>query len=278
MRHAISTHLFVNQRLSTALLDKILNAGVNLVELFCARQHLDYRNDDQVREVALFLKDVPLTVHSIHMPMFSDDCWGKSGPRSIIDIASPSRANRIAAVDEVKRALDLADSIPFTYAIQHIGVGFDDEWSMQKVDAAFDSLDELKSFARQRGVEVLVENIPNALSSAKKIVEFFHATHLNLGVCLDVGHANMMEGFDEAFDLLEDRIRSLHVHDNNGTDDRHLFPMVHSGGTVNWERTMKRLRTLPESVPLLLELKEDPAMNEPLDRVKEVFENLEKQS
>ncbi len=278
MRHAISTHLFVNQRLSTALLDRILNAGVNLVELFLARQHLDYRNEDQVREVALFLKDVPLKIHSVHLPMFSDDCWGKTGPRSIIDIASPSRANRVAAVDEAKRALDLADSIPFSYAIQHIGVGFDDEWSMHKVDAAFDSLDELKNFGRQRGVEVLVENIPNALSSAKKIVEFFHATHLNLGVCLDVGHANMMEGFDEAFGLLEDRIRSLHVHDNNGVDDKHLFPMVHSGGTMNWERTMKRLRTLPESVPLLLELKEDPAMSEPLDRVKDVFENLEKQS
>src|SRR5690606_2257926 len=144
--------------------------------------------------------------------------------------------------------------------IQHIGVGFDEEWSMHKVDAAFDSLDELKSFGRQRGVELLVENIPNALSSAKKIVEFFKVTHLNVGVCLDIGHANMMEGFDEAFELLEDRIRSLHVHDNNGQDDKHLFPGVHEGGTVNWERTMERLRTLPESVPLLLELKEDPAM------------------
>lgn len=278
MHHAISTHLFVNHRLSTALLDRILNAGVDLVELFCARQHLDYRNEDQIREVAIFLKDVPLRVHSIHLPMFSDDCWGKTGPRSVIDIASPSRANRIAAVDEAKRALDLADAFPFSYAIQHIGVGFDDEWSMDKVDAAFDSLDELRNFARQRGVEVLVENIPNALSSAKKIVEFFDSTHLNLGVCLDTGHANMMEGFDEAFNLLENRIRSLHVHDNNGVDDKHLFPMVHEGGTLNWERTMKRLRTLPSTVPLLLELKEDPSMSDPLDRVKDVFENLEKQS
>ncbi|MDZ7638887.1 MAG: sugar phosphate isomerase/epimerase [Bryobacterales bacterium] len=278
MRHAISTHLFVNQRLSTALLSKIQDAGIGLVELFCARQHLDYRNDDQIRELALFLKDVPLMTHSIHLPMFSDDCWGKTGPHSVIDIASPSKAKRIAAVDEAKRALDLAGQIPFSYAIQHIGVGFDEEWSMHKVDAAFDSLDELNSFAKQRGVEVLVENIPNALSSAKKMVEFFEATHLKLGVCLDVGHANMMEGFDEAFDLLQDRIRSLHVHDNNGQDDKHLFPRVHEGGTVDWQRTMTKLRALPESVPLLLELKEDPGMANPLDRVKEVFEELEKLS
>lgn len=278
MRHAISTHLFVNQNLGPALLDRILNAGVDLVELFCARQHLDYRNDAQVREVALFFDDAPIKAHSIHLPMFSDDCWGGSGPRAVLDIASPSRDKRIAAVDEAKRALALAESISFPYAVQHIGVGFDDEWDMRKVDAAFDSLDELKSFGRQRGVEVLVENIPNALSSAQKIVEFFQVTHLNLGVCLDIGHANIMEGFDEAFALLESRIRSLHVHDNNGRDDKHLFPGVHPGGTVNWRSVMERLRTLPESVPLMLELKEDPEQGNSLGRVKEVFDYLEKQA
>ena len=51
MRHALSTHLFVNQRLSNSLLDKISSAGIEAVELFCARQHLDYRNDDQIREL-----------------------------------------------------------------------------------------------------------------------------------------------------------------------------------------------------------------------------------
>jgi sugar phosphate isomerase/epimerase len=278
MRHALSTHLFVNQRLSNSLLDKISSAGIEAVELFCARQHLDYRNDDQIRELGLFLRDAPLKVHSIHLPMFSDDCWGKTGPQSVIDIANPTKIKRIAAVDEAKRALDLADTIPFSFAVQHIGVGFDDDWSMRKVDAAFDSLDELKSFGRQRGVDILVENIPNALSSAKKIVEFFQATHLKLGVCLDIGHANMMEGVEDTFELLKDRIRSLHIHDNNGTDDKHLFPMVHEGGTVDWKSTMKLLKTLHAEVPMLLELKEDPEMADPLDRVKEVFEKLEKLS
>ncbi|MCZ2156979.1 MAG: sugar phosphate isomerase/epimerase [Bryobacterales bacterium] len=278
MRHAISTHLFVNQSLGPTLLDKILNAGVDLVELFCARQHLDYRNEAQVREVARFLADAPTEVHSIHLPMFSDDCWGRSGPHAVLDIASPSRDKRIAAVDEAKRALALAEIIPFRYAVQHIGVGFDDEWNMRKVDAAFDSLDELKSFGRQRDVEVLVENIPNALSSAQKIVEFFQVTHLNLGVCLDIGHANMMEGFTEAFDLLESRIRSLHIHDNNGREDKHLFPGVHPGGTVDWRSAMQRLRSLPDDVPLMLELKEDPEQANPLGHVKEVFDYLEKQA
>ena len=39
----------------------------------------------------------------------------------------------------------------------------------------------------QRGVEVLLENTPNALSSAERLLMFFEQTHLDLNVCLDTG-------------------------------------------------------------------------------------------
>lgn len=276
MIRALSTHLFVHHRLTTAVLQRIASAGILTVEIFCARQHIDYDNKQQAGEIAAFLADSPLKVHSIHLPMFNDEYWGKGGPASIVDIASPSKPKRIAAVDEVKRALDLADLFPFQFAVQHLGVGFDDEWSLHKVDAGFSSLDELKSFARQRGVEILLENIPNAHSKARKLVEFFEITHLNLGVCFDVGHAHIMEGVQPAFEILEDRIKSLHVHDNNGVDDKHLFPGIHAEGTVDWSRTMELLRRGADRYPLLLELKEDPSMADPLGQALNVFENLEK--
>ena len=41
---------------------------------------------------------------------------------------------------------------------------------MRKVDAAFSALEQLSLFARQRGVEVLLENIPNDLSSAERLL------------------------------------------------------------------------------------------------------------
>ncbi len=275
MHRALSTHLFVHHRLTTSLLQRVLGAQIHQVEIFCARQHIDYHNPQQVQEIASYLADSPMQVHSVHLPMFNDEHWGKGGPGSIVDIANPSKPKRIAAVDEVKRALDLADCFPFRFAVQHLGVGWDDEWSMQKVDAAFSSLEELKSFARQRGVEILLENIPNALSGARKLLEFFEITHLNLGVCFDVGHANLMEGVEAAFDLLEPRIQSLHVHDNNGVEDKHLFPGFHAGGTVDWKRTMELLRRGEGRYPLLLELKEDPAMADPLAESLKVFATLE---
>ncbi len=39
---------------------------------------------------------------------------------------------------------------------------------------------------------------------------------------------------------MKDRIRSLHVHDNDGEKDSHLFPLIAEGGTIDWKQTMSR--------------------------------------
>ena len=57
---------------------------------------------------------------------------------------------------------------------------------------------------------------------------------------------------------MKQRIRSTHIHDNNGTDDKHLFPTVHEQGTIDWKAVMPLLASRPSSIPMLLELKEDP--------------------
>jgi sugar phosphate isomerase/epimerase len=85
----------------------------------------------------------------------------------------------------------------------------------------------------------------------------------------------MGEGVEAAYETMKDRIRSTHVHDNNGQDDKHLFPLVAEGGTVDWKRTMALLRSRPDQYPLLLELREVEGMEQPLDRVNEVFDRLE---
>jgi sugar phosphate isomerase/epimerase len=70
------------------------------------------------------------------------------------------------------------------------------------------------------------------------------------------------------------RIRSLHVHDNDGKEDQHLFPMS-EGGTIDWAATMELLRSCPGQYPLLLELREVAEMQHPLDEVVRVFDQLE---
>lgn len=113
---------------------------------------------------------------------------------------------------------------------------------------------------------------------------------MDLNVCLDTGHANMNEGVETAFRMLKSRIRSTHVHDNNGKDDSHLFPLAavpdgpapeglprdsEERGTIDWKRTMAALRSLDPACPLLLELKEVLQMASPLKSARECFEKLE---
>jgi sugar phosphate isomerase/epimerase len=274
MNRVLSTHLIVGHRLSVAWLNRAMQAGIPAVEIFCARQHLDYRNRAQVTELGHWFADANLKLHSLHSPMYSDEIWGRSGPQSVITITEPVKAQRLHMVDEIKRALEIAETIPFRYLIQHIGVS-GEEFSERKVDAAFSALEELSLFARQRGVEVLLENIPNELSTAERLRHFIEVTHLDLGFVFDVGHANIGEGVEAAFEIMKERIRSTHVHDNNGKDDKHLFPLMADGGTVDWKRTMSLLRSRSDQYPLLLELREVEGMEQPLDRVNEVFDRLE---
>ena len=165
-------------------------------------------------------------------------------------------------VDEVKRAIEIAETIPFRYLIQHIGVS-GEEFDERKVDAAFSALEELMIFARQRGVEILLENIPNGLSSAERLQHFVGVTHLDLHFVFDTGHANIAGGVESEFEIMKERIRSTHVHDNDGKADKHLFPFLAEGGTVDWKRTMQLLGSRSGQYPLMLELKEVPEWSIP---------------
>jgi sugar phosphate isomerase/epimerase len=274
MKHFLSTHLFVNNRLTIALLSRIQQAGIPAVEIFCARQHLDYRDKAQIGELGHWFRESELKLHSLHSPMYNDTIWGKSGPHAVVTITEPIKSKRLPMVDEIKRALEIAEIIPFKYLIQHMGVS-GEEFDMSKVDAAFSALEEISLFARARGVEVLLENIPNELSSAERLLQFQELTHLNLNFCFDVGHANMHQGVAAAFNLMKDKIRSTHVHDNNGKDDIHLFPMIHEGGTVDWKSTMSLLRSRENNYPLLMELKDRQDTQHPLETALESFEKLE---
>ncbi len=273
MQHVLSTHLIVQHRLNTVWLERIWERASPPSELFCARQHFDYRNKAQVSELGYWFRDSELKLHALHSPMFNDDCWGRTGPSSVVNITEPSKPRRLECVDEIKRALEVAEKIPFRYLIQHIGVK-GEEWTEQKVDAAFSALEEIMLFASNRGVKVLLENIPNQLSSADRLLNFLELTHLDLDFCFDTGHAHMNEGVEAAFALMQHRIRSTHVHDNNGVDDIHLSPALAGGGTIDWRKTMELLRSRPGQYPLVLELREEEG-TPPLDTARRVFETLE---
>ncbi len=274
MDHVLSTHICIQHRLTSVWLDRIWEAGIPQVEIFCARQHLDYRNKAQVNELGHWFRDSQLKLHSLHMPMYSDDQWGKSSPNATLTLTELSKPKRQEMVDEIKRALEVAEVIPCKFAVQHLGVG-GETFDLAKWDAAFTALEELNLFARNRGVEILLENIPNSFSSGERLMGFIEMTHLKNGFCFDTGHAHIMAGIENEWDIMKDRVKSTHVHDNDGKNDNHRFPFMASDGTVNWRKIMNLLRERDGQYPLLLELREVPDIPKAIEAAAEVFRRLE---
>jgi sugar phosphate isomerase/epimerase len=271
MLKAVSTYLYVKERLHPGILDGLARSGVQAIEIFAARQHLDYANRKaHVKEIAEWFRGSGIPLNSVHSPLYADYEWGRAGAPPV-NIASTDRAGRIEAMDEIKRALEIAEQIPFRFLVQHLGntnEAFDDK----KFEAAMTSIEHLRAFAKPLGVRLLLENTPNELSAPDRLVEMIRGAHFeDVGVCFDFGHAHMMGTVTEAFQILRTYIRSTHVHDNAKDKDSHLWP---GAGTIDWKEAMELLRSAPQTPPLLLELEGDEKVN-PLEKLGETFEKLE---
>ena len=109
MLKAMSTYVYVKERLHPGLLDGLVRGGAQAIEIFAARQHIDYGNRKQhVREIADWFRNSRVPLNSVHSPMYADYEMGRTGALPV-NIASTDRAQRIEAMDEIKRALEIAE-------------------------------------------------------------------------------------------------------------------------------------------------------------------------
>jgi sugar phosphate isomerase/epimerase len=270
MIRAMSTFVAVNERLNGSTLDALVRGGAQAIELFCAKQHFDYTDRVHVKEIGAWFKQNPIVGHSIHSPLYADNEWGRSGQPPINFIDNDKR-QRIASMDEIKRAIEVAEVIPFKFMVQHIGVpneGFDE----QKFDHAMTAIEHLRAFAKPLGVTLLLENIPNDVSEPERLVEMIRTSHFSdVGMCFDFGHAHLMNGVVRDFEVMKPYIRSTHVDDNVGDRDSHLWP---GEGGVDWKEAMDLLRTAPQAPPLLLEI-EGVEGKDTVKAMQKVYELLE---
>jgi sugar phosphate isomerase/epimerase len=270
MEYGLSTYLYVNERLGSHVLDQILGTGIRKIELFCARQHFDYTDRNHIRDVAQWFNDHKVTLHSVHSPLYADTDWGRSGGLTV-SIAHLERRLRIESMDEIKRALDIADQVHFRYLIVHMGLP-EEDYDLGKFDAAMTSLEHLKVHAKDRGVQILLENIPNELGTPERLVEFLQYTRLNMKICFDTGHAHMGGGVHAAFETLRQYIASTHVSDNRHEKDDHLMPF---DGEIDWTEAMRDLHRGDGQFPLVFEVRDYGPEVTSLARVVEVMARME---
>ena len=250
MLKVISSHVFLRNRLHPGLLETFQKSGAQGVELFAARQHFDYTSRSEVRDLAQWFRSNTTEPFSMHAPLYSDLEMGRGGSPGI-NVIHPEKSRRIDGMDEIKRALEVAEQIPFRFLIVHLGER-EDTWSPRALEFSMTALEHLRAFASPLGVKLLVENLQNDVTRPANILEILNTGHFSdIGVCLDVGHAHLTEGVASVLAELKGRIRSSHLHDNNGDRDSHLWP---GNGTIGWDEVFDGLTTAPQTPAGVLEI------------------------
>ncbi len=106
---------------------------------------------------------------------------------------------------------------------------------------------ELGDYAAQYGVKVAIENLPfppirlAKTENIRALVDEIGKD--NVGICLDVGHANIFHpDIGDTVRLCGEKLFCLHVHDNKGYhDDSHQVPFL---CTIDWEKFTAALKEI----------------------------------
>lgn len=97
---------------------------------------------------------------------------------------------------------------------------------------------KLVAFAKEHGITICLENMPMhnfSLSKPEKILALVKEINDdNFKICLDTGHVAVFPELSVGDEIrrLGDYIRVLHIHDNMGDKDSHLYP---TKGIIDWD-------------------------------------------
>lgn len=120
--------------------------------------------------------------------------------------------------------------------VMHTGCGADPLPPICQI--GLDRFARLSDRAQQLGVGVAVENQCDAEKTQRAIDILERNDSPALGMCYDSGHGNHCKSEGLGKQMLArfgHRLKALHLHDNDGTDDQHRLP---GDGTVDWPEIM----------------------------------------
>ena len=221
----------------------MVSAGAESIELFAARHHFDYADRGEVKELARWFRSTDVRA-TLHQPVFDGRAsggsdWSRHVPPSI-NLIDGEKTRRIEAMDEVKRALEAAEQINIDSIVLQLGTQ-NDTWNERTLD--------------------LSKTLSNEVTTPEHLLEMLRIAHLDtVGVSLDVGHMNLpgMPGLAAAFQVLGDRVKQVHLHDNKGEKDEHCWP---GEGTVDWQAVREGIEALKQPPIGTLEVRYQPEID-----------------
>jgi sugar phosphate isomerase/epimerase len=169
-------------------------------------------------------------------------------PIADINIASPSKPMLKASLKRLKKSMAYAAELKAKLWILHPGqiTGITPFYPGSDWRQNVKSIHLLHETARDFGLEVAIENVPQKYGSTMKTPEdferFYEETGLtDIGIVLDVGHANLETQNQRFLEQFPGRIVHLHLSDNMGEDDQHLGIGY---GKIDWQQLATKLRKM----------------------------------
>jgi sugar phosphate isomerase/epimerase len=117
--------------------------------------------------------------------------------------------------------------------------------------------------------------MPTALSSAPALVRLIEERleEVDVGICLDYGHAHLMGDLGEAIETISGHLWTTHVHDNDGRRDDHRVPFV---GSIDWDAAVMGTQKIGYDGMLMFEVADAGDPIEILKKTAKARERLEK--
>ena len=257
----------------------IADAGFSQVEIISVPPHiLGAPESADFEALRRLLKATGVRVRTVHAPM-----------RKNI-LGAPGEAWRMQAVDVFSasfgRARDLgADDLIVHPVPNPIFVAEAETPDLHRRigEAVSRSLEQLLPVAERTGVRLLLENLPYAcgyplrsIAELRAEIDSYPARHV--GLVVDTGHAVLAgQGAAEEIRTAGRRLLGVHLHDNDGKDDKHWVP---GDGVIDWSAVHRALAEVAYTGPWTFEVSDgrgDETPEQLARRTREVAERWQRE-
>jgi sugar phosphate isomerase/epimerase len=268
MEWRLSTHLFLHQPLDEELFGLIHGLGVTSIELWGMRPHFDYEQPAEARRLAKAAARQGIAIGSVHAPFYTHVNQLYQG--NTLSLAASATSAREAALAHTERVLDVMGILGAELLVVHAG-DLEDDYSAAKLNNLSRSLKRLLPRLQAKGIKLALENINTPLSTTVHLLELLEPFDPDwVGVCLDVGHAQLNEDVGQAILSCGSRLMGVHVSDNDGKSDSHFVP---GEGVIDWKNVINMLLNVCYTGVLTLELRQYGELEAFMDKVKRGIAN-----
>ncbi len=166
-------------------------------------------------------------------------------PFSDLNIASVNYPIWSESIRQIKRCIDLvSDFVEIVTvhpgSLSPLGMQIPDKVREQVIAGLVEICDHAGEYGITVGLENMIDIEMLLGQTPEEILGIIeNVGRDNLGITWDVGHSNTTGTIDRFLDVVE-KIRHIHLHDNNGSRDEHL-PL--GSGTIDWKHVMEGLES-----------------------------------